>query len=227
MRIIDIFNSTLCKTIKKQSILFGQNITTGSRIAGMTNNIENIKDVEILNTQNSESSLMGFGLGLMLSKINAYYFAKQLDFILLGLDHIVNTFNYLVIQKIKHSFTIVTYIVDSGYEGPQSRFNCLAEFASMSKAKCKYLVFPEDIKYNLKYISKGGLNIMCLSQKYCRENYNPKALFKEKNGDFFQYLSGKDYTFIAMGFAAYEVYKIILKKKKISKYRLFCSSKPS
>ena len=157
MRIIDNFNKQLRSKIKKKSILFGQNITTGSRIAGMTNNIEKIKNVEVFNTQNSESSLIGFGLGMMLSKINSLYFAKQLDFILLGLDHIVNTFNCLVVQKIKHSFTIVTYIVDSGYEGPQSRFNCLAEFASMSKAKCKYLVFPEDIKHNLKYISKGGL----------------------------------------------------------------------
>ena len=227
MRIIDKFNKTLCSKIKRKSILFGQNITTGSRIGGMTNNIESIKDVEIINTQNSESSLIGFGLGLMLSKINSLYFAKQLDFILLGLDHVVNTFNFLAPQQLKFSFTIITYIVDSGYEGPQSRLNCLSEFASISKSSCKYLVFPEDIKYNLNKINSGGFNLMCLSQKYSRENVNPKLLYKEKNGDIFQYSSGKDYTFIAVGFAAYEVYKIILNNAKYQNVDFFVVTNPA
>ena len=142
MRIIDFFNKALCSKIKKNSVLFGQNITTGSRIAGMTNNIEKLDKVESINTQNSENSLIGFGFGLMLSKINSIYLVKQLDFVLLGLDHIVNTLNFLTAQKIKSAFSIITYIVDSGFEGPQSRLNCLSEIASMSKSNCRFLVFP-------------------------------------------------------------------------------------
>ena len=226
MRIIDKFNFILRSKIKSKSILFGQNITTGSRIAGMTNNIESIKKIEIINTQNSESSLIGFGLGLMISKINSIYFAKQLDFILLGIDHIVNTFNLFANKKKKSSFSIITYIVDSGFEGPQSRLNCLSEFASISKARCKYLVFPDDIKFNLKFLSKGGLNLMCLSQRYSRENHNPKAIYKEKNGDYFKYSSGNQFTFIAMGFAAYEVSKIIKNNKKFQNVDFFVITNP-
>ena len=98
MRIIDNFNSIFCKKIKKGTIIFGQNITTGSRISGLTNNIEKIKKVEVINTQNSEASLTGFGFGLMIANTNSIYFSKQLDFIL-GLDHIINTLNSITYKK--------------------------------------------------------------------------------------------------------------------------------
>lgn len=226
MRIIDIFNKLLCSKIKKNSILFGQNITTGSRIAGMTNNIEKLYKVETINTQNSESSLIGFGFGLMLSKINSLYLVKQLDFILLGLDHIVNTLNFLTAQKIKSTFSIITYVVDSGYEGPQSRLNCLSEIASMSKANCRFLVFPEDIKHNINKINQNGFNLLCLSQKYSRDKFNPKLISFDKKGDYFQYMSGNKYTFIALGFAAYEVYKAIIKNPKFNSVDFFVVTNP-
>jgi len=47
MRIIDYFTKYFCKEIKPNTIIFGQNITTGSRIVGLTNNIEKIKKIEI------------------------------------------------------------------------------------------------------------------------------------------------------------------------------------
>ncbi len=226
MRIIDFFNKALCSKIKKNSVLFGQNITTGSRIAGMTNNIEKLDKVESINTQNSENSLIGFGFGLMLSKINSIYLVKQLDFVLLGLDHIVNTLNFLTAQKIKSAFSIITYIVDSGFEGPQSRLNCLSEIASMSKSNCRFLVFPEDIKYNIKKINQNGFNLFCLSQKYSREKFNPKLISFDRKGDTFQYSVGNKYTFIALGFAAYEVYKIIMQNPKFNDVDFFVVTNP-
>lgn len=227
MRILDKFNKYFCKKIKSKTIIFGQNITTGSRISGLTNKIEKIKNIEIFNTQNSESSLIGFGLGLMISKINSIYFAKQLDFIILGLDHIVNTFNSALLQKMKSSFSIITYIVDSGFEGPQSRFHCLADISSMSKAKCIYLVFPDDIKFNLKYLNKPGLNIFCLSQKFSKQINNPKVIYSEKNGDYFKYSNGKKKTLVAMGFAAYEAFDLIKYNSKFKDSDLFVITDPT
>ena len=58
----------------------------------------------MFNTQNFEASLIGFGFGLMISNVSSVYFAKQLDFIILGLDHIVNTLNSVILQKIKNLF---------------------------------------------------------------------------------------------------------------------------
>ena len=59
MRIIDKFNSYFCKKVQKGAIIFGQNITTGSRISGLTNKIETIKGAEVFNTQKFEASLIG------------------------------------------------------------------------------------------------------------------------------------------------------------------------
>ena len=227
MRIIDKFTNDLCKKIKPNTIIFGQNVTTGSRISGLTNKVEVIKNVEVINTQNSEASLIGFGFGLMISKINSIYFAKQLDFIILGLDHIVNTLNSVLLQKIKSSFSIITYIVDSGFEGPQSRFHCLSEISSMSKANCCYLVFPDDIKINLKKINQKGLNIFCLSQKFSKQKINPKVSYADESGDYFKYNSGKKYTFVTMGFAAYEVYDLIKNNLKFRDVDLFVITNPS
>ncbi len=227
MRIIDKFNKYFCEKIKTKSIIFGQNITTGSRISGLTNKIEKIKNVEIFNTQNSESTLIGFGLGLMISRVNSVYFAKQLDFIILGLDHIINTLNSALLEKIKSSFSIITYIVDSGYEGPQSRFHCLSDISSMSKAKCIYLVFPDDIKFNLKYLNKTGLNIFCLSQKFSKQINYPKALYLDKNGDYFKYNNGKKKTLITLGFAAYEVFDLIKNNSKFKDSDLFVITNPA
>ncbi len=227
MRIIDNFNSIFCKKIKKGTIIFGQNITTGSRISGLTNNIEKIKKVEVINTQNSEASLTGFGFGLMIANTNSIYFSKQLDFIILGLDHIINTLNSMTLQKISKSFSIITYIVDSGFEGPQSRFHCLSDISSMSKANCNYLIFPSDIKYNLRKLNQKSFNIFCLSQKHSKSEINPKPIFIEKNGDYFQYNKGNKNTLITMGFAAYEVFNLVQNFKKFKNSDFFAITNPS
>jgi len=59
-RIIDTINFELKKKIKKNSFIFGQNLTKGSRIAGLTNFLDKIKKSKIINTQNSENTLIGF-----------------------------------------------------------------------------------------------------------------------------------------------------------------------
>jgi pyruvate/2-oxoglutarate/acetoin dehydrogenase E1 component len=223
MRIIDAFNEILSKYIRPKSILYGQNITKGSRIAGMTNFLNNFKTAEVVNTQNSENTLIGFGLGLALSGKKSIYFVKQLDFILLGLDHIVNTLNSLVLEKVKGSFSIITYIVDSGYEGPQSRLHNLQEISNISRANCIYLIFPDDIKYNLKYINKKIFNIFCLSQKHSRLDVSPKCLKNFDNGRIFKYSSGKKATLVSVGFSSYYVYEKII-KNNINDYDFFVIS---
>jgi pyruvate/2-oxoglutarate/acetoin dehydrogenase E1 component len=226
MRIIDKFNKILSKYIKSKTILFGQNITTGSRISGMTNFLDSIKKkVEIINTQNSENALIGFGLGLALNGSKSVYFAKQLDFILLGVDHIVNTLNSLILEKAKGNFSIITYIVDSGNEGPQSRFHSLQEIASLSNANCIYLIFPEDIEYNLQKINKNVLSIFCLSQKNSRLTMNPKCIKIYEKGKIFKYSAGNEATIVAVGFSSYFVYENIIKKNS-DKYDFFSVNNP-
>ncbi len=211
--IIEKFRNNFKKNIFKKFIFFGQNITYGSRISGLTKDIEKIKNTKIYNTQNSENSLVGFGLGLMLNNKNSIYFAKQLDFMLLAFDHFVNTYNYILFRKKIGSFSIITYIVDSGYEGPQSRLHNLQEFSSLSYVDCNYLVFPEDIKINLRKIRQKTFKIYCISQRHARSYFNPTLIRHFKKKDIFQYKKGKSGTIISIGFASYKAYELIQSKK--------------
>ena len=212
-RILDYFQNTLNKNIKEKFVLFGQNITTGSRISGMTAKIGKIKKSKIINCQNSEQTLVGFGLGMMMGGIRSIYFAKQLDFLLLAMDQIVNTFNYILYKKKIKSFSIFTYIVDSGFEGPQSRMHNLQEISSLSFVNCTYLVFPKDIEKNLKKINKNTFNIFCLSQKNSKLTEFPKKLYESNDNNIFKYLEGKNGAAISYGFSAYDAYKKIIKEK--------------
>ena len=210
--IIEEFRKNLKKNILKKFIFFGQNITYGSRISGLTKDIEKIKNTKIYNTQNSENSLVGFGLGLMLNNSNSIYFAKQLDFLLLAFDHLVNTYNYILFKKKIGSFSIITYIVDSGYEGPQSRLHNFQEISSLSFVDCNYLIFPQDIKISLKKIRQNNFKIFCLSQRYSKVKHNPKLINQINNHNIFQYKKGKNGTIISIGFASYRAYELIESK---------------
>ena len=211
--IIEKFRKSLKNNIKKNCTIFGQNITTGSRISGMTHNIEKIKKIKIYNTQNSEATLVGFGLGMMLNKKNSIYFAKQLDFLLLAMDQIVNTFNYVINKKFLGNFSIITYIVDSGFEGPQSRLHSLQEISSLSFVQSIYLVFPDDMRINLKKLKGSNFNIFCLSQRYFKSEENPKLIKSFQKNEIFQYRKGSKGSIIAFGFSAYKALEIIKKKK--------------
>ena len=71
----------------------------------------------------------------MMSGVSGIFFMKQLDFLLLGIDHLVNTYNIIRNVQEKYpngSFTIVPTIVDSGYDGPQSSFNNLNDLISVT-----------------------------------------------------------------------------------------------
>ena len=122
-------------------------------------------------------------------------------------------FNYILNKKSIGSFSIITYIVDSGFEGPQSRLHSLQEIASFSFAKCIYLIFPDDIEINLKKINNNKLNIFCLSQKNFKSKENPKLINSFQKKNIFQYKKGKKGTVVAIGFSAYKALEIINKKK--------------
>ncbi len=211
--IIEKFRKFLRQNIKKGTTIFGQNITTGSRISGLTHEIEKINSIKIYNTQNSEATLVGFGLGMMLNNKKSIYFAKQLDFLLLAMDQIVNTFNYIINKKLLGNFSIITYIVDSGFEGPQSRLHSLQEITSFSFVNSIYLVFPEDIKINLKKLNNNYFNIFCLSQRYFKSDENPRLIKSFQKDEIFQYQKGNEGSILAYGFSAYKALEIIKKKK--------------
>ena len=137
MKYIEYVNEQIRNTVKdpENLVLFGQNINAGSRLGGLTKGLSVNPTSKIINSTNSENSLCGFGFGLMLNGVSSVFFKKQLDFLLLGIDHLVNTYNNIrsTITNPKSSFTIMPIIVDGGYQGPQSSLNNFADFCSIAR----------------------------------------------------------------------------------------------
>ena len=138
MKYLEFINKKIKENVAmhEKLVLFGQNINAGSCLGGLTRGLKVKNDSLIINSTNSENSLCGFGFGLMMSNISSIFFMKQLDFLLLGIDHLVNTFNIIINnqQMISNaSFTIMPIIVDSGFQGPQSSHNNLGDFCSISR----------------------------------------------------------------------------------------------
>ena len=163
------------------SVIFGQNIVSGSRISGLGAGLDQIDNCLALNTINSENSLVGLGFGLSLCEIPSMFLMKQHDFALLGLDQLVNTYNVLRNGRMRAPFVILMPIVDSGFEGPQSSLSSLDEFASLTRAPVLLLSSRESIDKAFKESSKPGLYLMALSQKNMKKICSPSEV---ENIDF-------------------------------------------
>src|SRR3989344_6339394 len=90
-------NGTLRKAVGAEEglIVFGQNVSAGSRISGFTKGFAVKENSIIINSTNTENSLVGFGFGIMIGGGKAAFFMKQLDFLFLGIDQLVNTYNII------------------------------------------------------------------------------------------------------------------------------------
>ena len=149
----------------RDSVIFGQNIVTGSRISGLGSQLENINGVRAINSTNSENSLMGFGLGLALSGMPTLFLMKQHDFALLGIDQLTNTTNVLRSGRFLAPFIVLMVVVDSGFEGPQASLSSLDEFASLARVPVHFLSTKEAVDVAFKKSESPGLHFLALSQK--------------------------------------------------------------
>ena len=172
-KVVEIVNGALIRRFsKKGGVVFGQNITAGSRVSGLGNGIDTQEGIIALNTPNSENSLMGFGLGLMLSGTDSAFLMKQHDFALLGLDHLTNTVNSSKLGLPTAAFIVLMVVVDSGFEGPQASLNNLDEFASLSRSPVHYLNTKGNVEAAFQSTQSGGLHLMAVSQKMLRNKFD-------------------------------------------------------
>jgi len=153
-------------------VVMGENVDNGSRISGLGKNLDKLSRTRVLNVGNCELTHVGAGMGMMLEGGNMVLLVKQLDFLLLGLDQMVNTLNWIRANarnrgKPLGSFTIITYICDQGYQGPQSSLVDLSGFCSLG-------FFPGFIlqEYHqieavlLREMNRPGFRIIGLPQKF-------------------------------------------------------------
>ena len=186
----------------EHSVIFGQNIISGSRISGLGVGLDQISNCVALNTTNSENSLMGLGFGLALSETPSLFLMKQHDFALLGLDQLTNTHNVLRDGKLLAPFIILMVVIDSGFEGPQASLSSLDEFASLSKAPIYFLSSKESIDKAFELSNAPGLHIMALSQKNMKNICTPSQLqvINFNEATIYRYQSMKNKPKIAVVF---------------------------
>jgi pyruvate dehydrogenase E1 component beta subunit len=184
--------------------MFGQNIAAGSCISGLTRGLKSREGHHALNTPNCENTLVGTGFGLMLNGVSSIFLMKQQDFLLLGIDQLVNTYNLIRRRKLKSSFTIVNVVVDSGYEGPQSALNNFYDFCSVARVPGYAITNKHDAQFIIeKHLVSPGFRIIGVSQRLCRLELleNAGEVLHDENGEIFQYSDGEDVTIACFNFS--------------------------
>lgn len=187
-------------------VCFGQNVNAGSCIGGFTRGITVRPTSRIVNSTNAENSLCGFGFGIMIRGASAIFFMKQLDFLLLGIDQLVNTFNIIRNrpQPPRGSFTIMPIVMDNGFQGPQSSLNTFAEFCSIASIPGYTVTNQRDAEVVLRrHMVAPGFRIIAVSQRLFREDVivPEREVMRTPDGTLFQYEQGTDVTVVSFNFA--------------------------
>ncbi len=233
MKYIEYVNELLKNEIPKYEdlVLFGQNISAGSCLSGLTRGFSVSVNGEIINSTNSENSLCGFGFGMMMNNTSSIFFMKQLDFLLLSIDHLVNTYNIIRNHDNTHSFTIFPIIVDNGYQGPQSSFNNFGDFCSIARIKGFTITNSIDAKKIIQsQLVSPGFRIIAVSQRFFKDEVivPEKLIYVNDEMDVFQYEKGNDITIVCFNFSFSYGKKLyeLLKESKFS-CSLFNVNSPS
>ena len=206
MNYIELVNNLLRDEVSKheQLVIFGQNISAGSCIGGMTRGLTIPKSGQIINSTNSENSLCGFGFGMMINDVSSIFFMKQLDFLLLGIDHLVNTYNVIRNHENNASFTIFPIVMDNGFQGSQSSSNNFADFCSIARVKGYTITNKIDAEkiISSKLISPG-FRIIAISQRMFKDEIivPQELIYVNDENDVFQYSVGDDVTIVCFNFS--------------------------
>lgn len=206
MKYIEFVNGLIRKKVlnAKGIVLFGQNISAGSCLSGLTKELTVTGRSRIMNTQNSENTLTGIGFGLMISGVSSIFFMKQLDFLLLGMDHLVNTYNFVRLGRPRASFTIVCVVVDIGYQGMQSSFNNLEDICALARVPGYTITNRYDAQQVIgSKLICPGFRIIAVSQRLFKEAVLEfkNVIYADKDCHLFQYTKGRDATIVCFNFS--------------------------
>ena len=225
MKYLEIINKNIMKFLvkEKKSFIFGQNINSGTFISGLSKNINRNKNIKVHNTPNCENSMIGCGFGFIISGGTAIYFAKQLDFMLLGCDHFVNTLNSIKNNnQLKGKFKIILFVCDQGFQGSQSSFNNIDDLSSLAQFDTYQINTRFEAENVTKYFfKKKGFNIYSIGQRLSkREIFNEKPISFAKDFSFIEYFKGNKKTIISSNFSFEYAIKIKDKMERRSKEKI-------
>lgn len=208
VRYITAVNRIIASEVERipNGILFGENINNGSYISGLCRGLTSPPGGRIINVGNCEATHCGVGFGLMLNGVHSVLFVKQLDFILLGMDHFVSTYNFIRCHKEPSSlgsFTIIAIVCDQGFQGPQSSFNALGDICSLARVPGYTITNNQEAAHIFRSQLKApGFRFICLSQRLFATEFLDLALvYAAEDGSIFQYSDGDDVTIVCFNFS--------------------------
>ena len=189
-----------------QICLYGQNLNKGTFISGLTRGLEVEASGRIVNMPNCENTLCGMGFGMMMAGAPCVYFVKQQDFMVLGIDHFVNTFNFIRCSRDHDSlgsFSIIMLVCDQGLQGPQSSFNNMGDFCSIARVPCYTLTNRADAEYVLStQVGAPGFRMIGVSMRMrTTELLELEAIDKADDGSVFHYTEGDGATIVCFNFS--------------------------
>jgi pyruvate dehydrogenase E1 component beta subunit len=189
--------------------LYGQNIDTGTFISGLTRGLKVPASGRIINVPNCENTLCGLGFGLMMNGVHAIYFVKQEDFMVLGIDHFVNTFNFIRCSldvSALGSFSIIMLVCDHGLQGPQSSFNNMGDFCSIAHVPCYTLTNSRDSGLVLgKLALSPGFRMIGVSSRLAKTEFiQCESIHAAPDGSLFRYTEGDGATIVCFNFSLHE-----------------------
>lgn len=222
MTYLEFLNDALRKEVAAHTdlVAFGQNVAAGSYLGGLTAGLAVRPPSRILNTINAENTLVGFGFGIALSGANAIFFMRQIDFLLLATDQLVNTYNILRNNPagLQGSFTIMTTVIDQGYEGPQSSLNNLSDFCSLAHLDAFTVTNKADMKKIIpaKLVSPGFRIIAASPRLYKTEIIAPsRILYCSPDLTLFKYQNGSDATIVCFNMSFPYGYALSQKMQRV------------
>jgi len=200
---ISAVNEAIADRVAKlpNAVVYGENIDNGSMMSGLSRNLSVRDDGRIINVGNCEQTHCGVGFGLMLKGVPALLIAKQMDFMLLGVEQMVSTYSNIRSHRDMStlgSFTIISVICDQGYQGPQSSFNGLGDICSMARIPGYTVTNSQDTSRVLQsQLGRPGLRFICLSQRLYPTEFIELDLVRATDDcSLFQYYEGDDATIV-------------------------------
>ena len=189
---------------------FGENIAQGSRLCGLARHLTG----RLVTAANCENTHVGVGLGMMMEGGQALLVVKQLDFLLLGVDQMINTMNLVRASRERHtlgSFTILTIVCDQGWQGPQSSFNDFAGLCALARLDGYHLTGLADAQRILKrQLVAPGFRLIAVSQRqFGHECLELPMVHASDDDSEHQYSDGPDATIVSLGFTMPETLELM------------------
>jgi pyruvate/2-oxoglutarate/acetoin dehydrogenase E1 component len=193
-------------------VCVGQNIAAASCLGGLTRGLPTEGGNLVINTTNSEYTMTGVGFGLMTQGVNGIFFLKQQDFLLLGIDHLVHTWNALRTKDLQAGFTIFFITVDNGFEGPQSCINNLPDLCSISHIPGFTISSKDDAESIIdKQLVAPGVRFISVSQKLFKTALSTSQMVGELVDPvnlIHRYGDGENATIVSTNFAFTEAARV-------------------